>query len=134
MINKKRIILAVAIFIVLSLMSSEEVLAAGEGKMAYIDPITIVNSYDKTRDEEDALNTKYEKKQKDRDRMVEKIRNLKGHGLVEGVSTRLLIYAARLIKEGLPARRACEVAVVWSLTDDIEIQRSIQEVVTAIFE
>ena len=67
-------------------------------------------------------------------KLGEKVRNLKGHGLVEGVSTRLLIYAAKLIKEGLPARRACEVAVVWSLTDDAEIQRSIQEVVTAIFE
>jgi len=67
-------------------------------------------------------------------KLGEKIRNLKGHGLVEGVSTRLLIYAAKLIKEGLPPRRACEVAVVWSLTDDVEIQRSIQEVVSAIFE
>ena len=67
-------------------------------------------------------------------KLGEKIRNLKGHGLVEGVSTRLLIYAARLIKEGLPPRRACEVAVVWSLTDDVEIQQSVQEVVSAIFE
>ena len=67
-------------------------------------------------------------------RLGEKIRNLKGHGLVEGVSTRLLIYTARLIREGLAHRRAAEVAVVWSLTDDVEIQRSLQEVVTAIFE
>ena len=64
----------------------------------------------------------------------EKIRNLKGHGLVEGVSTRLLIYTARLIGEGVPPRRASEVAIVWSLTDDMEIQRSIQEIVSAIFE
>jgi len=67
-------------------------------------------------------------------KLGEKIRNLKGHGLVEGVSTRLLIYAARLIREGLTYRRAAEVAVVWSLTDDVEIQRSMQEVVSAIFE
>lgn len=67
-------------------------------------------------------------------RLGEKIRNLKGHGLVEGASTRLLIYTARLIREGIPPRRAAEVAVVWSLTDDVEIQRSIQEVVSAIFE
>jgi nitric oxide reductase NorQ protein len=67
-------------------------------------------------------------------RLGEKIRNLKGHGLAEGVSTRLLIYAAKLIGAGLPPRRASEVAVVWSLTDDVEIQRSIQEVVSAIFE
>jgi len=67
-------------------------------------------------------------------KLGEKTRNLKGHGLVEGVSTRLLIYTARLIGEGVPPRRACEVAVVWALTDDTEIQRSIQEVVSAIFE
>jgi nitric oxide reductase NorQ protein len=67
-------------------------------------------------------------------RLGEKIRNLKGYGLVEVGSTRLLIYAAKLIGEGISPRRACEVAVVQSLTDDVEIQRSIQEVVSAIFE
>lgn len=67
-------------------------------------------------------------------RLGEKTRNLKGHGLVEGVSTRLLIYAARLIGEGVSPRRACEVAVAQSMTDDVEIQQSIQEVVSAIFE
>ncbi len=64
----------------------------------------------------------------------EKIRNLKEQDLSEVISTRLLIYAARLIKEGIPARRACEVAAVWSITDDLEIQKSLKEVVTAIFE
>src|SRR5436190_11728644 len=37
----------------------------------------------------------------------EKIRNLRGGGLSEGVSTRLLIYAAKLIANGISARRAC---------------------------
>jgi nitric oxide reductase NorQ protein len=64
----------------------------------------------------------------------EKIRNLKEQDLSEVISTRLLIYAARLIKEDIPARRACEVAAVWSITDDQEIQKSLKEVVTAIFE
>jgi len=50
------------------------------------------------------------------------------------VSTRLLIYAGRLIHEGIPARRACQVAVVWALTDDRDVQRSIEEVVSSIFE
>ena len=67
-------------------------------------------------------------------RLGEKIRNLKGHGLVEGVSTRLLIYAARLITAGITPRRAAEVAIAWSLTDDEEIQRSVLEVIWAIFE
>ena len=63
----------------------------------------------------------------------EKVRNLRGHGLQEGVSTRLLVYAGKLIVEGIAPRRACEVAVVWGLTDDHEVQRSVYEVVTSIF-
>ena len=67
-------------------------------------------------------------------KLGEKVRNLKEHGLGEGVSTRLLIYAGRLMANGIPARRACQVAVTWALTDDLEVQRSIEEVVTSIFE
>jgi nitric oxide reductase NorQ protein len=67
-------------------------------------------------------------------KLGEKVRHLKEHGLAEGVSTRLLIYAGRLIHEGIPARRACQVAVVWALTDDHDVQRSIEEVVSSIFE
>ncbi len=67
-------------------------------------------------------------------KLGEKVRNLKEHGLGEGVSTRLLIYAAKLIRGGIPPRRACQVAVVWALTDDSEVQRSIEEVVTSIFD
>jgi nitric oxide reductase NorQ protein len=62
-----------------------------------------------------------------------KIRNLKEHGLDEGASTRLLIYGGLLIKEGMSARRACQVAVTWGVTDDAQVQRSIDEVVTSIF-
>jgi len=67
-------------------------------------------------------------------KLGEKVRNLREHGLEEGVSTRLLIYAARLIREGIPPRRACQVAIVWSLSDDAEVQRGIEEVVSTIFE
>ncbi len=67
-------------------------------------------------------------------KLGEKVRNLREHGLGEGVSTRLLIYAGRLIVKGIAPRRACQVAVTWSLTDDLEVQRSIEEVVTSIFE
>ncbi|MBW2060396.1 MAG: CbbQ/NirQ/NorQ/GpvN family protein [Deltaproteobacteria bacterium] len=63
----------------------------------------------------------------------EKIRNLKGHALNEGVSTRLLIYAGRLIKEGITARRACEIAIAASLTDEREVQKAISEVISTIF-
>ena len=62
-----------------------------------------------------------------------KIRNLREHGLEEGASTRMLIYAGRLIKEGVSNRRACQVSVTWGITDDPQVQRSIDEVVTSIF-
>jgi nitric oxide reductase NorQ protein len=62
-----------------------------------------------------------------------KVRNLREHGLKEGASTRVLIYAGRLIKEGIKPRRACHVAVTWGITDDPQVQQSLDEVVTAIF-
>jgi nitric oxide reductase NorQ protein len=62
-----------------------------------------------------------------------KVRNLRDHGLKEGASTRVLIYAGRLIKEGIAPRRACHVAVTWGITDDPQVQRSLDEVVAAIF-
>ena len=67
-------------------------------------------------------------------RLGEKVRNLKDHGLQEGASTRLLIYAGKLIKYGIPPRRACQSAVVWGVTDDQEVQKSITEVIMSIFE
>ncbi|MEE9146078.1 MAG: CbbQ/NirQ/NorQ/GpvN family protein [Candidatus Tectomicrobia bacterium] len=63
-----------------------------------------------------------------------KVRNLREYGLQEGASTRLLIYAGRLMTEGISARRACQVALVWNLTDELELQKSIEEVVSSIFE
>ena len=67
-------------------------------------------------------------------RLGEKVRNLKEHGLQEGVSTRLLIYAGKLISRGVAPRRACDVAISDALTDDASVQRSIREITTSIFE
>ncbi|MEX0799830.1 MAG: AAA family ATPase [Dehalococcoidia bacterium] len=67
-------------------------------------------------------------------KLGEKVRHLKEHGLAEGASTRLLIYAGRLMVKGIAPRRACQVAVVWALTDERDVQRSIEEVVSSIFE
>jgi len=67
-------------------------------------------------------------------KLGEKVRNLEEHGLQEGASTRLLIYAGRLMIEGISPRRACQVAVVWTLSDEPELQRSLEEVVSSIFE
>jgi nitric oxide reductase NorQ protein len=63
----------------------------------------------------------------------EKIRHLKAHGLEEGVSTRLLVYAGRLMNSGVAPRRACDAAVVRSLTDDVESQRAMTELTEAVF-
>ena len=62
-----------------------------------------------------------------------KVRNLKQHGLDEGVSTRLLIYAGTLIAQGITPMQACDVTVARPITDDEDMQRSIQELVKAIF-
>ena len=66
-------------------------------------------------------------------KLGEKVRNLRNHGLEEGVSTRLLIYAGQLIGKGIPPARACEAAVARPITDDPDMQRSIAELVKAIF-
>ncbi len=62
----------------------------------------------------------------------EKVRNLKGHGLEEGVSTRLLVYAAQMIAAGVDAITACEIAIASPITDDSELQRGIREIVTTV--
>ncbi|MBG55423.1 MAG: AAA family ATPase [Chloroflexi bacterium] len=67
-------------------------------------------------------------------KLGEKVRNLKEHGLGEGASTRLLIYAGKLIASGIPPRRACQVSVNWAVTDDHSVQQSITEIIASIFE
>lgn len=62
----------------------------------------------------------------------QKVRNLRGHGLEEGVSTRLLIYAAQMIAKGISPIDAAEVAICSPITDDRDLQRSIREIVTTI--
>lgn len=61
-----------------------------------------------------------------------KVRNLRGHGLEEGVSTRLLIYAAQMVAKGISPVDAAEVAICSPITDDRDLQRSIREIVTTI--
>jgi nitric oxide reductase NorQ protein len=65
--------------------------------------------------------------------LAEKVRNLRGGGLAEGVSTRLLVYAAQLMGSGIAARRACTTAISSSLTDDPEMRRALDEMVESIF-
>ncbi|HMD28258.1 MAG TPA: CbbQ/NirQ/NorQ/GpvN family protein [Steroidobacteraceae bacterium] len=62
----------------------------------------------------------------------EKVRNLREHGFEEGVSTRLLIYAAQLAAGGIEARRACDVAIARAVTDDAEVQQAIGAIVDVV--
>jgi nitric oxide reductase NorQ protein len=62
----------------------------------------------------------------------QKVRNLRGHGLEEGVSTRLLIYAAQMIARGIQPINAADVALCSPITDDRDLQRSIREIVTTV--
>ncbi len=70
------------------------------------------------------------------DRLVEiaaRSRNLKGHGLDEGMSTRLLVYAGTLIKRGIPPSDACRLALVRPLTDDPDMREALDAAVTTFF-
>ncbi len=60
-------------------------------------------------------------------------RNLKGHGLDEGISTRLLVYAATLIKGGVDLRDACRMALVRPITDDADIRDTLDHAIDATF-
>lgn len=58
-------------------------------------------------------------------------RNLKGHGLDEGASTRMLIYAGRLLARGVPLEAACRVALVLPITDDADIRSALTAAIAA---
>ena len=60
-------------------------------------------------------------------------RNLKGHGLDEGISTRLLVYAAQLINRGINPRSACRMALVRPITDDEDIRATLDHAIDTIF-
>jgi len=60
-------------------------------------------------------------------------RNLKGHGLDEGISTRLLVYAAQLINRGIAPRAACRMALVRPITDDADIRTTLDHAIDTIF-
>jgi nitric oxide reductase NorQ protein len=59
-------------------------------------------------------------------------RRLKGHGLDEGISTRLLVYAARLVRQGIALRDACRMAMVRPVTDDAQIRETLEHAIEAV--
>ena len=60
-------------------------------------------------------------------------RNLKGHGLDEGMSTRLLVYAGQLISKGIPAESACRMALITPLTDDEDMRDTLEASIKTFF-
>ncbi len=57
--------------------------------------------------------------------IAHRARNLKGHGIDEGISTRLLVYGALLIGKGVDPVEACKMAMVRPLTDDADIRATL---------
>ncbi|MBK1690618.1 CbbQ/NirQ/NorQ/GpvN family protein [Ectothiorhodospira mobilis] len=65
--------------------------------------------------------------------VAERARNLKGHGLDEGISTRMLVHAGSLIHRGVPPLAACRMALVRPLTDDPDMRDALDAAVTTFF-
>ena len=65
--------------------------------------------------------------------LANRIRNIREHGLTEGASTRLLIYAAQLINRGVSVQEACRTAVCLPLTDDERLQETLDELIGDMF-
>jgi len=66
-------------------------------------------------------------------RLAHMTRNLKGNGLDEGASTRLLVHAGKLMAQGIAPRTACEGAIAHALTDEREMLAAVRELVSAVF-
>ena len=65
--------------------------------------------------------------------IAERARNLKGHGLDEGISTRMLVYGGSLIAKGVDPKAACRVALVRPITDDPDMRDALDAAVTTFF-
>jgi nitric oxide reductase NorQ protein len=65
--------------------------------------------------------------------VAERARNLKGHGLDEGLSTRMLVHAGSLMARGVEPVAACRVALVRPITDDPDMRDALDAAVTTFF-
>ncbi len=65
--------------------------------------------------------------------IAHRTRNLKGHGLDEGISTRLLVYAGQMIADGVDPNAACQMTLVTPLTDDPDMRQTLQAAVETFF-
>jgi nitric oxide reductase NorQ protein len=62
-----------------------------------------------------------------------RLRDLAGQDLEEGVSTRLLVYCAKLIRAGVPHMQAVRVTLIEPLSDDEDVQNGLMAAVRAVF-
>ena len=60
-------------------------------------------------------------------------RTLSEKGFEDGLSTRLLVYAGSLIQQGIAPRRACQAALVHAVSDDVDMQQAVADIVDVIF-
>ena len=65
-------------------------------------------------------------------RLAGKLRGLKGQDIEEGVSTRLVVYCATLLNDGMAIERAIRVAMIEPLSDDPETKRGLEDLMTAV--
>jgi nitric oxide reductase NorQ protein len=63
----------------------------------------------------------------------DRLRNLDEAEIIEGPSTRLLIYVGALIRNGVAPLRACAVALVQAVSDDRDVQDAVAQVARAVF-
>ena len=67
-------------------------------------------------------------------RIAHSSRELKRHGLDEGVSTRMLIYAGILIRDGVSPADSCDMTMTRALTDDPDMAAALRALVDAHLE
>jgi len=65
--------------------------------------------------------------------IAHRARNLKGHGLDEGISTRLLTYAGQLIARGVAPKAACQMTLVRPITDDPDMRDTLDAAINTYF-
>lgn len=66
-------------------------------------------------------------------KLAQMTRGLKESGLPEGASTRLLIQAAQLHRDGVEMREACRAGITHSLTDDVDMLGAMDEMISSLF-
>jgi len=65
--------------------------------------------------------------------IAHRARNLKGHGLDEGISTRLLTYAGALMARGIDPKAACQMTLVRPITDDPDMRDTLDAAINTFF-